>query len=135
MPVQAPEKNGWDMETDVVVAGGGLAGYCAAHAAAEAVAQVLLLEKQPEIGGSSVLSAGILALARTDMQKAAGIDDSPRKLLADLKMAAPETPVTAYAWPGRWAPVFATWVAYMSGSSLGKSINFGKIAGANAARA
>lgn len=75
----------WRQETDVVVIGGGLAGYCAAHTAAEAGAQVLLLEKQSEIGGSTVLSGGFLAFAGTDLQKAAGIEDSNELLVSDLK--------------------------------------------------
>ncbi len=50
-------------KADIVVVGGGLAGYCAALAAAEAGGHVLLTEKQPTPGGSTVfrgleLSAG-----------------------------------------------------------------------------
>ena len=44
---------------DVVVLGGGLAGLRAASVAAQAGAQVTLLEKQEKIGGSSALSAGM----------------------------------------------------------------------------
>jgi len=77
----------WTRETDVLVIGGGLAGYCAGIAAAEQNADVLLLEKQPEVGGSSVLSGGFFAFAGTDMQKAAGIADSNARLLDDLKQA------------------------------------------------
>jgi tricarballylate dehydrogenase len=45
---------------DVVVVGGGNAGFCAAHAAREAGARVLLLEKTPaaEAGGNSYYTAG-----------------------------------------------------------------------------
>ena len=45
---------------DVVVVGGGNAGYCAAHAALEVTDRVLLLEKAPEAwaGGNSYFSAG-----------------------------------------------------------------------------
>ena len=47
---------------DVVVVGGGNAGYSAAHAAAEADAKVLLLEKAPAewAGGNSRFIAGFL---------------------------------------------------------------------------
>ena len=43
------------LATDVIVVGGGNAGFCAAHAAAERGAHVLLLEKAPaaEAGGNS----------------------------------------------------------------------------------
>lgn len=42
----------------VAVIGGGLAGHCAAIAAVEAGAEVIMVEKQPAIGGSTVLSGG-----------------------------------------------------------------------------
>ncbi len=71
----------------MVVIGGGLAGYCAALEAAAANADVLLLEKQPQVGGSSVLSGGFFAFAGTDMQKAAGIADSNERLFDDLRKA------------------------------------------------
>ena len=77
----------WTRETDVVVIGGGLAGYCAALEAAAVNASVMLLEKQPEVGGSSVLSGGFFAFAGTDMQKAAGIADSKERLFDDLRKA------------------------------------------------
>ena len=77
----------WTRETDVVVIGGGLAGYCAALEAADAQANVLLLEKQPQAGGSTALSGGFLAFAGTDLQKAAGIDDSNARLADDLRKA------------------------------------------------
>ena len=80
----------WQRETDVVVIGGGLAGYCAALEAAAGGAAVLLFEKQPAIGGSSVLAGGFFAFAGTDMQQAAGIDDSNARLYDDLRNAGGE---------------------------------------------
>ena len=77
----------WSRETDVIVVGGGLAGYCAAIEAAVANANVLLFEKQPEVGGSSVLSGGFFAFAGTDMQKAAGVDDTNERIYDDLRKA------------------------------------------------
>ena len=71
----------------MVVIGGGLAGYAAALEAAAAGADVLLLEKQPETGGSSVLSGGFFAFAGTDIQKAAGISDTDQLLFDDLRRA------------------------------------------------
>ncbi len=46
--------------TDVLVSGGGMAGLCAALAAAERGAKVLLLEKGNRFGGSMYLSNGIV---------------------------------------------------------------------------
>lgn len=80
----------WNRETDVVVVGGGLAGYCAAIGAAESGAEVLLLEKQPQVGGSTVLSGGFIAFAGTDAQREAGIEDSNERLFADLRRAGGE---------------------------------------------
>lgn len=77
----------WQRETDVVVVGGGLAGYCAACEAAERGAEVLLLEKQREAGGSTALSSGFFAFADTELQRARGIEDSKDKLTRDLKSA------------------------------------------------
>lgn len=75
----------WSEETDVVVVGGGLAGYCAAIEAADAGVQVRLYEKEAEPGGSSVLSGGFLAFAGTDVQIAAGLEDSNERLFDDLR--------------------------------------------------
>lgn len=83
------------METDVLVIGGGLAGLCAAIEAANAGADVLLLEKMAECGGSSVLSGGLLAFAGTDMQKAAGISDNETLLYDDLRRAGAQQNVEA----------------------------------------
>lgn len=70
---------------DVVVVGGGLAGVCASITAAEHGADVLLLERQPELGGSTVLSGGFFALAGTPMQHELGIADSAETLYDDLR--------------------------------------------------
>jgi len=75
----------WDETTDVIVIGGGLAGHCAALAAAEAGARVWLIEKQPQIGGSTVLSSGYFAFAGTDLQARAGIQDSDEALFQALR--------------------------------------------------
>ena len=73
------------METyDLIILGGGLAGMCAAVEAGEAGASVLLLEKQDELGGSTVLSSGYMAFAGTDMQESAGIKDTTESLMDDL---------------------------------------------------
>ncbi|KIX04600.1 uncharacterized protein Z518_05470 [Rhinocladiella mackenziei CBS 650.93] len=47
------------LSVDVLVCGGGMSGLACAAFAAEAGAKVLVVEKQPHIGGSSVYSAGM----------------------------------------------------------------------------
>lgn len=69
---------------DVVVIGAGLAGHCAALSAAENGAQVALLEKTAKPGGSTLMSAGSFAFSGTDLQRAAGIEDSPTQLAREL---------------------------------------------------
>jgi fumarate reductase flavoprotein subunit len=70
---------------DLVVVGAGLAGCVAALIAAQAGAHVVLVEKLDQPGGSSALSAGCLAFAGTDLQRACGIEDSPELLYRDLR--------------------------------------------------
>jgi len=71
---------GAGLAADVVVLGGGAAGLMAAVEAADAGREVLVLEKQPAIGGSTALSGGYVALCETDLQP--GTRD---ELLADLR--------------------------------------------------
>jgi len=56
---------------DVVVVGGGNAGFCAAHAAREAGADVLLIEKavEQEAGGNSFYTAGAFRVAFDDVEE------------------------------------------------------------------
>ncbi|CAN7768104.1 FAD-dependent oxidoreductase [Caballeronia sp. LjRoot31] len=75
----------WDEEAEVVVIGGGLAGHCAALELAAQGVEALLLEKQPEIGGSTVLSGGSFAFAGTELQRSNGIEDSVAMLFDDLR--------------------------------------------------
>ena len=69
---------------EVLVLGAGIAGHCAALAAAEAGAQVLLLEKSAQAGGSSAMAGGGFAFSGTDLTLAAGQDDSIEALRRDL---------------------------------------------------
>lgn len=49
---------GWDLETEVLVVGGGAAGLSAALSAAEAGAEVLLIEKNSQLGGDTLIAGG-----------------------------------------------------------------------------
>lgn len=63
-------------DTDVLVIGAGIAGLAAAVEAAEAGADVILIEKMPVLGGSTARSGGKIQAANTSLQQAAGIEDS-----------------------------------------------------------
>jgi len=69
---------------DLLVIGGGLAGYCAALEAATHGAKVLLVEKETRNGGATVLSGGSFAFAGTPLQQAQGVQDSEERLFEDL---------------------------------------------------
>ncbi|MCC2593955.1 FAD-dependent oxidoreductase [Tessaracoccus sp. OS52] len=69
---------------DVVVVGGGGAGLTAAISAALNGASVLLLEKQPELGGNTARSIGSIPGAGSRLQAAAGVTDSPEQFVSDV---------------------------------------------------
>lgn len=75
----------WDKETDLVIIGAGLAGFCAALQAAQGGASSILIEKMPEVGGTSGMSGGLFAFAGTDLQIEHGIEDSDERLFDDLR--------------------------------------------------
>ena len=66
-PAAEPEK--WDRECDVLILGAGGTGLVAACAAADAGADVLVVECAEEAGGTTSRSAGIIQAAGTKWQK------------------------------------------------------------------
>lgn len=74
---------------DVVVIGGGGSGMAAAIAAAEQGARVVLLEKNPHLGGTTRLSIGSITATGTRFQKAAGIQDTPDEHFEDMSLFLP----------------------------------------------
>ena len=72
----------------VVVIGAGGSGLAAAVAAAEAGAAVTVIEKAPEIGGTTALSVGSITAAGTRLQASAGIADSPDGHFGDMTVLA-----------------------------------------------
>ncbi|MEV6276248.1 FAD-binding protein [Nocardia sp. NPDC051832] len=78
-------------QTRVVVVGGGIAGACAAIGAAEAGADVLLLERSGGTGGTSALAAGHFYLGGgTPVQVATGFDDTVEAMVDYLMAVTPE---------------------------------------------
>lgn len=75
----------WDLTADVVVVGFGAAGACAALEAADAGAQVLVLERFHG-GGAAALSGGIIyAGGGTSVQREGGVEDTPEQMFAYLE--------------------------------------------------
>lgn len=66
----------WADAADLIVVGGGGAGFCAAIEAARAGSSVLILEKGDICGGDTLLSGGMIMVGGTDAQKALGIQDT-----------------------------------------------------------
>jgi 3-oxo-5alpha-steroid 4-dehydrogenase len=84
----AGEIESWDDEADVVIAGLGCAGACAALEARAAGADVLVLERETLGGGTSALSGGLIYLGGgTPVQKQCGFEDSPEQMFAYLMAA------------------------------------------------
>jgi succinate dehydrogenase/fumarate reductase flavoprotein subunit len=69
---------------DVVVVGGGGAGLAAASEAARLGRSVVLLEKNPEPGGTTSWSVGSVSATNTPHQQRAGIRDTPQAHFEDL---------------------------------------------------
>jgi fumarate reductase flavoprotein subunit len=80
-------------EVDVVVVGAGLAGLTTALTAGTAGAQVLVLEKQPTLGGSTLMSGGWFAFSNTEEQHAQGVNDSDADFVTDMMRAGDGFPV------------------------------------------
>jgi succinate dehydrogenase/fumarate reductase flavoprotein subunit len=69
---------------DVVVVGGGGAGLAAASEAARLGRSVVLLEKNPETGGSTSWSVGSISATNSPHQRRAGIKDTPDEHFEDM---------------------------------------------------
>lgn len=89
-----------DLIADVVVAGGGAAGLSAAASAAEVLEAevlegsrgigaggVLLLEKNPAVGGDTLISGGYFNAVDPVRQVPLGIEDSPERFAAQILRA------------------------------------------------
>ena len=73
---------------DVIVVGGGGAGLAAAAEAARLNRSVIVLEKNPQTGGTTSWSVGSVTATNTPHQKRAGIKDSPQAHFEDLALHA-----------------------------------------------
>ncbi len=72
------------LEPDVIVVGAGMAGLVASVRAAELGAKVLVLEQNYRVGGSANTAGGSISGACYQIQKNAGIEDSPELFYQDF---------------------------------------------------
>jgi succinate dehydrogenase/fumarate reductase flavoprotein subunit len=83
----------WDTTYDVLVAGSGAAGVCAALEARRMGASVLLLESLSRYGGSSAMSGGVIyAGGGTSLQRSLKVEDSPEEMYKFLAGAGSVNP-------------------------------------------
>jgi succinate dehydrogenase/fumarate reductase flavoprotein subunit len=89
--VEASSVSKWDAEVDVVVAGFGCAGACAAIEARLAGAEVLVLERASGGGGVTAMAAGhVYAGGGTRVQKAVGVVDTAEDMEKYLLLNTPD---------------------------------------------
>jgi len=74
------------MDFDVIVVGSGSAGLAAAISAAENGAATLMIEKNPELGGTSGWSVGSITTSASPHQRAADIYDTPDRHFSDMEL-------------------------------------------------
>jgi len=110
--VKAVPAGGFAAIAPVVVVGAGAAGFCAALAAQEAGAEVVVLERDSVPRGSTALSAGLIPAAGTRFQNAFGIEDGPDLFAADIQRKAHgEADVTVVDVVTREAGATVEWLA------------------------
>ncbi len=75
----------FDIHYPVVIVGGGGCGLCAALAVRDAGLDVLILERDSSLMGTTAMSTGLIPAAGTPEQTANGIDDSPTRFADDIR--------------------------------------------------
>src|SRR5690349_14840824 len=102
----------WHEQVDLIVVGASVAGLAAAAVAADRGCRTIVVERAKEVGGGAAVEPEYVAAAGTRFQKAAGIDDTPARLVDDVLAAtrgAVEPDVaTAVAEQG---PAVVAWLA------------------------
>ena len=83
MPIDR-DTNNWTFETDVVVVGSGGCGLTAAIAVAQGGVEAVVFEKQARPWSNTARSGGMIPAASTRFQLAAGIEEKPEALAADI---------------------------------------------------
>lgn len=111
----------------VLVAGAGAAGLAAAIAAADAGAEVLLVERSPHFrqASNTAMSTAMIPAAGSRWQSEAGVTDSPGTFLADMVRASDGTADTRVsAALTTVAPELVDWLADSCGVPLTLATDF-----------
>ena len=109
--------NGWDQEVDVLVVGSGAGGVIAAITAADNKADVLLIEKSSEFGGTSATSGGGIwipnspLVAGNPIAEAMGHSDTEEEAFQYVRaLSAPNVPDSLIRSYIQNAPKMLDWV-------------------------
>lgn len=108
MIARSQPHQGFDIHVPVVVVGAGAAGLCAALAARDAGAGVLVLERDENPRGSTSMSQGYVCAAGSKLQAEQGVEDDGEKFYADIMARS----------KGAADPVIAQAMADHSGSTI-----------------
>ncbi len=83
-----PPPGRFDIDSGVVVIGGGACGLTAGLRALEAGAEAIVLERDPRPTGSTSMSSGFIPAPGTRFQRAIGVQDTPADFAADIQRKA-----------------------------------------------
>lgn len=84
MTIRSKKDADFSFDVDVAVVGAGACGLCAGLAAAQAGAEVLILERDETALGTTAMSTGLIPAAGSALQKSAGVEDSPEQFANDI---------------------------------------------------
>ena len=79
-----PDDQDFALSVPVVVAGAGGCGLCAALAVRDGGVDVLVLERDAKVSGTTAMSTGLIPASGTPEQAALGISDSPERFRDDI---------------------------------------------------
>ena len=112
MSIRGVPPSGFGVNATLAIVGAGAAGLCAALAANEAGAEVVVLEGDALPAGSTALSAGLIPAAGTRFQQALGITDSAERFAIDIRRKAhDEADVTIVNMVARESCATVQWLA------------------------
>jgi 3-oxosteroid 1-dehydrogenase len=101
----------WDKEVDILIVGSGAGALLAAVVAASRRANVLVIEKCAEYGGTSATSGGGIWIPNSHLAAAAGQQDSPEEAFQYIRALSaanvPDANIRAYV---RSAPQMLRWL-------------------------